>query len=81
MSKPDERVKKAERIYSSRVKMDRQVRIAKEAGSDVSQPHRFWKKHALNCGNPKCVMCMNPRRSFGERTIQERRFDQYNGEE
>lgn len=70
-------MKKAERIHSSRVKMDRQVRIAKEAGSVVTQPHRFWKKHALNCGNPKCVMCMNPRKAWGEKTMQERRFEQY----
>lgn len=46
------------------------------AGRDHGQsPHRFHKKNALNCGDPKCVMCMNPRKAFGEKTIQERRFE------
>jgi len=30
----------------------------------------------MNCGNPKCVLCMNPRKSFGEKTIQEQRLEQ-----
>lgn len=37
--------------------------------------HRFHKKNALNCGDPTCVMCMNPRKAFGEKTIQERKFE------
>jgi hypothetical protein len=37
--------------------------------------HRFHKRKALNCGDPKCVMCMNPRKAFGEKTMQERRFE------
>lgn len=39
------------------------------------EPHRFHKKSALNCGNPSCVWCMNPRKAFGEKTFQERRFE------
>jgi len=39
------------------------------------------KKHALNCGNPKCLMCGNPRKIFREVTIQEKRFDQDLGDE
>lgn len=38
-------------------------------------PHRFHKKNALNCGDPKCVMCMNPRKAWGEKTMQERKFE------
>lgn len=38
-------------------------------------PHYFHKKHALNCGDSHCVMCGNPRKFFGEKTFQERRFE------
>lgn len=48
----------------------------KLAGKDERKsPHRFHKKNALNCGDPKCVMCMNPRKAWGEKTIQERKFE------
>jgi len=30
----------------------------------------------LNCGNPKCIMCANPRKTFEELTIQEQRMFQ-----
>jgi hypothetical protein len=30
----------------------------------------------LDCGNPNCVMCANPRKVWKEKTIQEKRFEQ-----
>jgi hypothetical protein len=46
------------------------------AGRDAGESnHRFHKKNALNCGDPNYVMCMNPRKAFGEKTMQERRFE------
>jgi hypothetical protein len=42
----------------------------------TEQPHRFAKHHVLNCGNPKCIMCDNPRHVWGEKTMQEKSFDQ-----
>ena len=30
----------------------------------------------MNCGNPKCVMCANPRKTFKELTQQEKRLYQ-----
>ena len=56
--------------------MEKQVKIAKEFGMPVKEPHKLHKVHAMNCGNPNCVMCMNPRKAFGEKTIQEQRFEQ-----
>lgn len=46
----------------------KQTKIAKEFGLPVDEPHKFVKRHAMNCGNPKCVMCGNPRRTFKELT-------------
>ena len=64
----------SKRLYDKQVKIKRQARIAKEFGMDVKEAHIFHKRHALNCGNPDCVMCMNPRKAWGEKTIQEKRF-------
>lgn len=56
----------------------RQVKIAKSHGVEVDtdEIHRFAKKHSLNCGNPKCMWCSNPRKIFKELSIQERRMFQ-----
>jgi hypothetical protein len=62
-------------------KKDKQVKIAKSHGLGfddelIKQPHRLAKHHAMDCGQPGCVMCANPRKTFKEPTIQEKRFDQ-----
>ena len=74
--------------HSRRLQLDenainKQVRIAKDYNMHqnskwkyIEQPHRNHKKHILNCGNPKCYMCANPRKVSKEKTIQEKRFEQ-----
>lgn len=37
--------------------------------------HIYHKRKSLNCGDPTCVMCMNPRKAFGMKTLQEVRFE------
>jgi len=54
----------------------KQTRIAKGFGLPVDEPHKFVKHHAMNCGNPKCHMCGNPRKVFNEPTQQEKRLFQ-----
>jgi hypothetical protein len=59
----------------------RQVRIARQHGlgsndKQVKEPHRHAKHHAMDCGQPGCVLCGNRRRIFKERTIQELRQEQ-----
>lgn len=68
--------KKAKRIQRTENAIERQQRIAKSLGVNHShnQPHRYAKMHSLNCGDPKCVMCGNPRKFFKERTLQEKKF-------
>ena len=29
----------------------------------------------MNCGRPHCMLCTNPRRIWGEKTMQEKRFE------
>lgn len=63
----------------------KQVKIAKAHGITASdkqlkEPHRYAKHHAMDCGNPGCILCSNPRHnklSKKERlTVQERKFFQ-----
>ena len=39
------------------------------------QPHRLHKKHATNCGNPRCLVCSNPRKIWGQKTLKEYQFE------
>ena len=48
---------------------------------DEAQPHRLAKKHAMDCGQPGCALCGNPRHNKFHKgddklTIQERRNNQ-----
>jgi hypothetical protein len=69
------------RRHKTDVAIARQVRIARQHGlgsSDrhIKEPHRHAKHHAMDCGQPGCMLCGNPRRIFKERTIQEQRQQQ-----
>lgn len=76
MSDPDTKFKKSKRLLKTTAAVDRQVSIAKEVGMHVrkGQPHRYAKMHSLNCGDPTCHMCGNPRKFFKQRTLQEKKF-------
>ena len=76
MSDEDQKEYVSKRIHNTQKHIDRQLRIAKTSDLDVSQPHRYAKMHALNCGDPKCFMCANPRKVWGEKTMQEKSFEQ-----
>lgn len=78
MAHTEYKEKHSKRIHSEKVKIRKQTHIAKAFGLDTKEPHRFAKMHATNCGNPRCLMCGNPRKTIKEKTIQERRFDQDN---
>ena len=76
MSHEEEKIKHSKRILKTDNAVKKQVKIAKEFGIEVKEPHKFAKHHAMNCGNPKCFMCSNPRKVFKEKTIQEKRLEQ-----
>lgn len=76
MSKEEDKIKHSKRLHNDESHIKKQVKIAKAYGVSVDEPHKLDKKHAMNCGNPNCVMCMNPRKAFKEPSIQEKRFDQ-----
>ena len=76
MSKEQDKIKHSKRLLKDENVIKKQTRIAKDFGIPVTEPHKFAKHHAMNCGNPKCFMCSNPRKVFKELTQQEKRLFQ-----
>ena len=69
------------RRHKNDVAIARQVKIAKAHGlgfhdKAIKEPHRMAKHHAMDCGQPGCLMCGNPRKIFKDRTTQEKRMFQ-----
>ena len=70
------------RRHKNDVAIARQVRIAKANGlgfhnKDIKEPHRLAKHHVMDCGNPQCPLCGNPRRTHKDTlTAQEKRLFQ-----
>ena len=72
-------LKRARRRRLTTNAINRQKRIAKQAWNAehlLKQPHRFAKRHALDCGNPRCLVC-HSEKVFRKPTIQERKALQY----
>ena len=73
----DDKTKKAKRLQRTANAIKKQVRIAKNtwnADHLLKQPHRFAKQHALDCGNPECLVC-HSEKVFRKPTLQERKFN------
>jgi hypothetical protein len=74
-----DRSKKAKRLQRTSNAIKKQLRIAKAFGMThiLKQPHRLAKHHALDCGNPKCLVC-HSEKVFNKPTLQEQKFIQGN---
>jgi hypothetical protein len=73
--------KNSVRRHKTDVHIARQVKIAKSKGTfnqtNIKQPHRLAKRHAMDCGNPACYLCGNPRKTHKDPlTAQEKRLFQ-----
>jgi hypothetical protein len=80
MSNENDKFRHSKRLHKEESAIQRQVDILKhyvsETHPQLKQPHRLSKKHGMNCGNPSCILCANPRKVFKDLTIQEKRFNQ-----
>ena len=78
MSTENDKLKHSERIQQKTKKVVRKVKIAKTFGFDnvVENPHKYAKRSIFSCANKNCIMCMNPRKAWGEKTMQEQKFEQ-----
>ena len=79
MSNEFTKEKRSKRLHAEETSIKRQVKIAKAHGltdkdKAVKQSHRLAKHHAMDCGQPGCALCGNPRKLHKERTIQEKSF-------
>lgn len=75
MSTEEDKLRHSKRIQDTDTKIKKQVKILKQHRVTVDEPHKFAKKHALNCGNPNCAMCGNPRKVWKKKTIKELSFE------
>jgi len=76
MSTEQDKFKHSKRLLKDENAIKKQTKIAKEHGMKVKEPHKFAKHHAMDCGNPECMLCGNPRKTFKELTTQEQRLFQ-----
>ena len=89
MSNENDKVKHQTRMHRAWCAIKKQLGIIKQRQHfqgaskqiDEAQPHRLAKKHAMDCGQPGCVLCGNPRRrktlkTKDRLTTQERRLNQ-----
>lgn len=76
MAREDEKSKKSQRLYKDKIKIAKQMKIAKVNNIPVKHPGKLAKHHATNCGKARCQLCGNPRRINGEKTMQEKRAEQ-----
>lgn len=80
MSNPEDKEKRSKRLHKETVAIKKQSKIAIQHGLDPKEverePHRFSKHHAMDCGDPDCHMCGNPRKFYKEPTKQEKSFAQ-----
>ena len=83
MSKEEDKFKHSKRLLKDENAIKKQVKIAKEHKaseynpSGIDQPHRYHKHHAMDCGNPECYICGNPRKTHKDKlTAQEKRLFQ-----
>lgn len=77
MSTEQDKFKNSKRRLKDENAVKKQAKIAKEHGAPVEQAHRLHKKHAMDCGNPNCFLCGNPRKTHKDKlTQQEKRLFQ-----
>jgi hypothetical protein len=71
------RRQKDDNAVRKQTKIAKQHRVSEYNPGEPKQPHRFAKRHAMDCGNPKCFMCGNPRKTHKDKlTAQEKRLFQ-----
>jgi hypothetical protein len=83
MSHENDKIKNSKRRHKDETAVKKQLKIAKQYNSFadenkvLKEPHRLVKHHAMDCGNPECFMCGNPRKTHKDKlTAQEKRLFQ-----
>ena len=64
------------RRYADRTYVKKQVNIAQRYGIKTDHPNRYRKVSSMDCGNPRCPVCGNPRRLYKQLSHQEKKLFQ-----
>jgi hypothetical protein len=83
MSNDQDKIKHSKRIHQKDSTVKNKMKIAKAYGWKhvLANPHKYLKCSLVSCGNSNCIFCMNPRRAFNEKTMQEKRNEQRKDDE
>lgn len=65
------RAKRSSRRKNVWKNIKKQVDIARSYDQEEKNPHKFAKRHSMNCGNPNCLMCGNPRKVWNQKSLKE----------
>lgn len=85
MSDQEQKDKHSKRLQKDENAINKQLKIIKNHNHfgdisksiDEKEPHRLSKHHAMDCGNPDCYICGNPRKTHKDKlTLQEKSFEQ-----
>jgi len=83
MSTEQDKFKNSKRRLKDENAVKKQLKIAKQhtlfpdENKVIAEPHRLAKHHAMDCGNPECYLCGNPRKTHKDKlTQQEKRIFQ-----
>lgn len=82
MTHEQDKIKASRRRHNDETAVNKQKRIARAHGYNendkvIKQPHRLAKHHVMDCGNPECYLCGNPRKTHKDKlTAQEKRLFQ-----
>ena len=84
MSNEQAKFLNSRRRHKTDVAIARQLKIAKQhhlpgtmKSPQEKEPHRLAKHKAMDCGNPHCYLCGNPRATHKDRlTAQEKKLFQ-----
>lgn len=72
-----DKVKRQQRRKQDSLVVAKQLRICLYHNADITVPlGSFRKQKALNCGRSRCMLCTNPRYTWGHVTIPELRADE-----
>lgn len=74
MSSEDQKIRRSKRRANTQTHIKKQVKIAKRAGIQVKEEHRYAKHNALDCGITHCPLCDHNHTPKRRRTIQELKF-------
>ena len=83
MSNDQDKIKHSKRIHQKDSTVKNKMKIAKAYGWKhvLANPHKYLKCSLFSCGNSNCIFCMNTRRAFNEKTVQEQRNEQRKDDE